>query len=108
MEIGSYTVAVFGGPDGVGFGSTQRMRTNLKLYSTTGSTAGWIRFVDSGMHLPADTQDGRGYVTMHLPTAMLAPTIDVLRNEKPLHLKFTGGSGVLKTGPEEIGEGEAG
>jgi hypothetical protein len=47
-----------------------------------------------------------GIIRMHLPSAMLPNVLDVLRNEKPVYVRFTQNRGFLSTVQEPVGEGE--
>jgi hypothetical protein len=99
-EITSYSVLFYGGPDGY-----QTNRAQIQLNGASGTLA-WIRFNDPGMAFEADYQSG-GIIRMHLPSAMFPNVIDVLRNEKPIHIYFAQNRGFLGTMmAEAVGEGE--
>jgi|SRR3954451_21321368 len=71
-----------------------------------GEYIGQLVFEASGASLPPDTQDGLYYHLDDFPNIL-----DMLRNEKPMYLLFSGsGPGFengVKTTAEPIGEGEA-
>jgi len=95
-----YSVLFYGGPDGY-----QTNRAQIELHGASGTIA-WIRFNDPGMQFEADYQS-EGIIRMHLPSSMLHSVLDVLRNEKPIHIYFAQGRGFLGTASvEPVGEGE--
>lgn len=101
MAITGYKVSCAGSPDGVG-----DCRVNITLFSGLG-IVGYIRFHDPGMPFPNDSQDVvRGWTYMNMPSSMLGPVVDLLRNEKPIEFKFVNGHTFLDTGSEPVGEGE--
>jgi len=96
-----YHILVYGAPDGY-----QTNRAQIALYGTTGKVIAYIRFNDPGMFFEADSQSG-GVIRMHLPTTMFQNVLDILRNEKPIHIYFAQGRGFLGTlSTEPVGEGE--
>lgn len=50
--------------------------------------------------LPADN-----IIRMHLPSSMFQSVLDILRNEKPVYVKFVN-RGFLSTSFEKVGKGE--
>jgi hypothetical protein len=99
-QVTDYHVLVYGSPTGY-----QTNRSQIALYSSGGKTAAFVRFNDPGMFFEADSDSG-GIIKMHLPSAMFAGVIDVLRNEKPVYIYFAAGRAFLSTSKEPIGEGE--
>ena len=99
--VKTYSVLFYGGPDGY-----QTNRAQIQLNDTAGKTVAWIRFNDPGMFFEADSNAG-GIIKMHMPSAMFASVLDVLRNEKPINVYFAQGRGFLGTSAEPTGEGEA-
>ena len=100
-EATKYQVLVYGAPDGY-----QTNRAQIALYGTAGTVIAYIRFNDPGMFFEADSQSG-GIIRMHLPSAMFQSVMDILRNEKPIHIYFAQGRGFLGTmSTEPVGEGE--
>jgi hypothetical protein len=95
----SYSVLFYGGPDGY-----QTNRAQIQLSNSSGTLA-TIRFNDPGMAFEADYTEG-GVIRMHLPSTMFHSVLDVLRNEKPIHINFLAGRGFLSTSTEPVGEGE--
>ena len=71
-----------------------------------GDFIGQLVFMPNGASLPADSSASLYY---HLDD--FANALDLLRNEKPMYLLFSGtGTGYengIKTTPEEVGEGES-
>jgi hypothetical protein len=100
-EVSSYHILFYGGPDGY-----QTNRAQIQLSNASGQTLAWVRFNDPGMPFEADYESG-GIIRMHLPSAMFQSVLDVLRNEKPIHIYFAQGRGFLGTlSSEPVGEGE--
>ncbi len=99
-QITNYHVLINGGPEGY-----QTNRAQIALYGIDDKLAAFVRFNDPDMTFEND-QESNGVVLMHLPSAMFANVLDVLRNEKPVHLLFLEGRGFLSTSKEPIGEGE--
>jgi hypothetical protein len=58
------------------------------------------------MFFETDYESG-GIIRMHLPSAMFQSVLDVLRNEKPIHIYFAAGKALLGTSREPIGEEES-
>ena len=85
-------------------GGYQDNRAQIALYDGT-NVLGYVRFHDSGMPFPNDSQSG-GQIIMHLPSAMFENVLDVLRNEKPINYYFASGHAFLGTSTEPVGEGE--
>ena len=74
-----------------------------------GNYIGMMVFLPEGATLPVDTVT-KGQVVLYYPVSHYANAIDLLRNEKPIYLYYTGsGSGFengIKTMSEKVGEGE--
>ncbi len=75
-----------------------------------GST-GWIGqciFYPVGATLPADSQTTSGSFNLNYHLDEFPMIMDVLRNESPVFLAYTGGGGenAIQTGEEVPGEGE--
>jgi hypothetical protein len=99
--VSSYHILFYGGPDGY-----QTNRAQIQLSDASGKTLAWIRFNDPGMAFEADYESG-GIIRMHLPSAMFKNVVDVLRNEKPIHIYFAQNRGFFGTSSKEpVGEGE--
>jgi hypothetical protein len=80
---------------------------NVLCYAGT-TLVGTLVFVDNG-DTRKPVQDSQGRVTIYLVPSLLAPTLDVLRNEGPLKLYVDSGLnwGMLVTGEKEpVGEAE--
>ncbi len=98
-NVTQYHVLFYGSADGY-----QNNRAQICVYN--GATVlGYVRFHDSGMPFPNDSQSG-GLITMHLPSTMFENVLDVLRNEKPINYYFASGHAFLGTSTEPVGEGE--
>lgn len=97
-EVTSYGVLFYGSPDGYN-GSRAQIQLN-----NGATTLGWVRFHDSGMPFPADSQGT--HIVMHLPSAMFESVIEVLRNEKPINYYFASSRAFLGTSNENVGEEE--
>ncbi len=100
-EVDSYSLLVYGSPTGY-----QTNRAQMQLSDASGQTLAWIRFNDPGMFFENDYESG-GIIRMHLPSAMFHSVLDVLRNEKPIHVYFAAGRGFLGSSSEPIGEEES-
>jgi hypothetical protein len=99
-EVTSYSVLVYGGPDGY-----QTNRAQIQLTGANNTVLAWLRFNDPGMAFEADSMDG-GIIRMHLPSTMFQSVLDILRNEKPLNVYFAQNRGFFGTSSEPVGEGE--
>jgi hypothetical protein len=99
-EVSTYSLLFYGSPTGY-----QTNRAQIQLSDAAGQTLAWLRFNDPGMFFENDYESG-GIIRMHLPSAMFHSVLDVLRNEKPLHVYFAQGLGFLGTASEPIGESE--
>jgi hypothetical protein len=99
-EVTSYSILVYGGPDGY-----QTKRSQIQLTGTNNTVLAWIRFNDAGMSFEADSLSD-GIIRMHLPSTMFQSVLDILRNEKPLNIYFAQNRGFFGTLSEPIGEGE--
>ena len=99
--VTNYHILVYGGPDGY-----QTNRAQIALYGTDGRVVAYVRFNDPGMAFEADSMLG-SIIRMHLPATMFQSVLDVLRNEKPVHIYFAQGRGFFGTASTEpVGEGE--
>ena len=99
--VTGYYILVYGGPDGY-----QTNRAQIQLSGAAGQVLAWVRFNDPGMVFEADDESG-GIIRMHLPSAMFQSVLDILRNEKPVHVYFAQGRGFFGTSSTEpVGEGE--
>lgn len=99
--VSKYHILFYGSPDGY-----QTNRAQIALYGATDNVVAYVRFNDPGMFFEADFESG-GIIRMHLPSSMFQSVLDVLRNEKPIHIYFGAGRGILGTASTEpVGEGE--
>lgn len=97
-QVTNYSILVYGGPNGY-----QTNRSQIQL-SNGNTTVAWIRFNDPGMTFENDyIQDG--IIRMHLPSTMFQSVLDILRNEKPVHIYFIG-KAFFGTAAEPVGEEE--
>jgi hypothetical protein len=82
-------------------------RVGLKA---AGAYIGQLVFLPDGSALPPDSQTGT-LVNLHYHLQDLENVLDLLRNEKPMYLLFSGSGGGsengIKTTPEPVGEEEA-
>jgi hypothetical protein len=99
-EVASYSLLFYGSPTGY-----QTNRAQIQLSGANGQALAWVRFNDPGMFFEEDYESG-GIIRMHLPSAQFENVLDVLRNEKPIHVYFAAGRGFLGTASEPIGEEE--
>jgi hypothetical protein len=98
--VASYSLLFYGSPTGY-----QTNRAQIQLSDANDNALAWIRFNDPGMFFENDYESG-GIIRMHLPSAMFQSVLDVLRNEKPIHVYFAAGRAFLGTSSEPIGEEE--
>ena len=99
-DVTGYKVLFYGGPEGY-----QTNRAQIELSGPSGVIA-WIRFNDPEMLFEAD-YEADGIIRMHLPSTMFRNVLDVLRNEKPIHVYFAQDRGFLGTKSlEPVGKGE--
>jgi len=99
--VSSYSVLFYGSPAGY-----QTNRAQIQLSNAQGKALAWIRFNDPGQFFEND-YESNGIIRMHLPSTMFENVIDVLRNEKPIHIYFTQNRAFLGTSSEPIGEEES-
>jgi len=98
-EIHTYRVSMFGGADGRG-----GVRAQIWLGDEHGDRIGTINFYDEGRALPP--HEPAAVVSMHMPIGLLAETVDLLRNERPVLIRSTAEHAILTTLEEEVGEGD--
>ena len=99
--VGNYSVLFYGSPSGY-----QTNRAQIALYgSDTRRPAAYIRFNDPGMYFEPDSESG-GVIYMYLPSAMFEGVVDILRNEKPVYMRFAQSRAFLSTSKEPVGEDE--
>ena len=97
-DFDSYVVRIQGGTT---------IPANVLCYAGS-ALVGTLVFLDDGATMKP-VQDAQGRVTLYLVPELLAPTLDVLRNEGPLRLYVDSGLnwGMLITGDKEpVGEAE--
>lgn len=98
-KVNRYRLVLYGAsPD------KPNLKAKVELYEQNGDTissVGKIRFYE-GERLPSDEKLKDG-IQMHLPSALLSTTLDVLRHEAPLYFSYHEGRGVLGTGVEPVG-----
>jgi len=97
-EVKNYQIYFFGGTDGL-----WTNRSKIALRGSSGKILAHINFSDPDMKFEEDSNND-GIIKMNLLSAMLKNTIDVLRNEKPVYIKYVQGHGVLQTSLEPVGE----
>ncbi len=100
QEVKSYSIIFYGGPDGY-----QTNRAQIQLHGDEKKALAWVRFSDPGTAPKEDSNVG-GTIRMHLPSTMFQSVLDVLRNEKPVFIRFVQKRGFLSTAREWGGEGE--
>jgi hypothetical protein len=99
-EVTNYHILIYGSEEGY-----QTNRAQIQLTGPNDQVLAWLRFNDPGMNFEMDSQTG-GIIRMHLPSTMFHPVLDMLRNEKPIHIYFAQGRGFLGTKESEpVGEG---
>lgn len=85
----------------------------IRLYRTDGSLAAILSFFEPD-RMPRDNDanpnyPSTGFARVNYPMSLLAPTIDILRNEKPIYFQWIALGplyGYVTTSNEPIGEGE--
>jgi hypothetical protein len=98
--VKSYSLLFYGSPPGYATN-----RAQIQLSGDDGKVLAWVRFNDPGQFFENDYMSN-DIIRMHLPSAMFENVLDVLRNEKPVHVYFAAGRGFLGTSAEPIGEAE--
>ncbi len=97
-----YHILVYGSEEGYGTN-----RAQIALYGGDGKVAAYVRFNDPGMLFESDS-NASGIIRMHLPSTMFQSVLDILRNEKPIHIYFAQNRGFFGTASTEpVGEGDA-
>ena len=75
----------------------------------SGNFIGQLIFEPNGAALPVDTSSG-GQVNLYYHLDDFQNCLDLLRNEKPMYLLYSGSGGgfenAIQTSPEPVGEGE--
>jgi hypothetical protein len=96
-----YHILVYGSEQGY-----QTNRAQIALYGSDNKVVAYVRFNDPGMAFENDSNTG-GIIRMHLPSSMFQSVLDILRNEKPIHIYFAQNRGFFGTAAKEpVGEGE--
>lgn len=98
--VENYSILFYGSPAGY-----QTNRAQIQLSDARGETVAWIRFNDPSMLFEND-YESEGIIRMHLPSTMFRNVLDVLRNEKPVHIYFFQNRAFMGTTREPVGEGE--
>ena len=100
--IQHYAIRFHGGLKGEGTG----IRAHIHLFDDQNKMVGRIDFFDTNLTLPNDRKDDM--IHMSMPADQIHAVVDVLRNEKPIYLKWqeTLQNAYLGTGQEPVGEGE--
>jgi len=75
-KVSKYSVLVYSGEQGY-----QNNRAQITLADSDGNSLAFVRFKDPEMPCELDTETD-GIITMHLPSAMFASYLDLIRNEK--------------------------
>lgn len=106
QEIHTYTLDIYsGGTNAKGY----EYRAIIGLHDQAGQIVGGVYFHRDASTMPEhDDQEASGYVWCHLLWSDYAAIIDMLRNEKPVFLRYVDSWSMasLTTSPEPVGEGE--
>lgn len=78
----------------------------IDLYDETHEYRGTARFHPDGTDLKSPEVDSDGRAMVHFNLSQFQGTIDMLRNEKPVHFFASTTFGCLSTGREPVGEEE--
>ena len=105
-RISQYRIYYFGG----GSGHDNAGRAGIRLIGENGESVGWLKFWKNPAQMPAsDEVLANGVIRAHLPQGQLGNVLDLLRNERPLFLRF-GEFGleraVISSNSEPVGEAE--
>jgi len=105
-RISQYQIYYFGG----GSGQEDASRAGIRLIGERGESVGWLKFWRNASDMPAsDDVLANGVIRGHLPQSQLGNVLDLLRNERPLFLRF-GEFGlqrvVISSNGEAVGEAE--
>jgi hypothetical protein len=90
-EVKSYSILVYGGPEGY-----QTNRAQIQLVGVDNNVIAWLRFNDPGMFFEHDSILD-GIIRMHLPSSMFQSVLDMLRNEKPIYVYWAADRGFLNS-----------
>ena len=98
-NVTQYQVLFYGSSDGY-----QGSRGQIALFNGA-NVVGYIRFHDSGMPFPIDSQSG-GQIVMHLPSAMFEAMLAVLRSNKSFDFVLNAGRAMLESATVPVGTGQ--
>lgn len=105
--IDKYSVSTISAGNPNGFFAT------MSLFAAGGTCLAFLRFYEAGATMaPNEFRADLGYPLLSFPASSLAPTVDVLRNEKPVYFTWFDYRparcfGAVGTSREPVGEGEA-
>ena len=104
-EVTAYSIFVYGSEIGAG-----SMREMIYLYGPNNNELlAIVKFHDPGMTFFLDAVNNN-VIFMNLPSEMFNNILDILRNEKPVYVRFNetsgGNYGTITTSFEQVGEGE--
>lgn len=106
-EIKKYDVAYYGGGKNT---TGYEYRAIIGLRRADGSLIGGAYFHRDPATMPStDDQTAAGYVWCHYPWEHFAHILDLLRNEKPVFVRYVAGGwhiASITTSIEPVGEGE--
>ena len=89
FRISNYLVELYGGerkPDEPN--PSEGYRAQILLFDWgNNKRRSVVRFFDEGP-IPEDYRQEDGLIAIHMPTSMLANTVDILRNENPVFLEW--------------------
>ena len=102
-EVGTYEVLMisgYGGGGQIGF---------VYFYEPSGTYIGYAGIIKTGAPLPGNVQWPNGVLNIYFPDSQFGPMLDVLRNERPVYVKYNTDLkwGSVGTGKEPVGEQEA-
>jgi len=96
-RVTGHDVLFYGSPRGY-----EGNRARISLYQDD-RMVGQIRFCDPDMTLAKD-HEADGIIRIHLPSSLVRGVLDLLRSGDPVYVGLAGNQGILRTGPESMGE----
>ena len=104
QQVYRYDLSYYGGSDR----DRSSFRACIGLRDKGGRLIGAVYFHDDGaVHSPPAGRTERGVVMLNYPMASYAHVLDILRNEKPVFLRYRDGdppAGSIDTSIEPVGE----
>jgi len=104
LEIRKYDISYYAGSDP----ERARYRAMIGLRDKKGKAVGIAYFHPDGMTMPSAMLTDSGLIVLHYPASHFPAVVDLLRNERPVFLRYTAGEPPtvsIDTALEPVGEG---